>query len=216
LAILTNSYVEEVDNLLAVDWEVYEVIYRKKNGCKTYFRTRDNGSVLLKCGPRVSKVWVEQDVPYLENGVVYRLLNQTDESSFQEQGAILPKDYFAECTAEGHILHGCRSGFRGSRFLSASKQMEGIYAYAVGLLKKEGLNGEEAEYFEILLESMAIIVADVASLKERFISCIDAPLYMKGSTSRRFANATQEVLVDGEIPEACIVDINALDYRKII
>lgn len=205
MAILVDVAVQECDGLLAIGWDILdEITMKRENGPMTYYRTRENGSVLVKKGPRRSKVWVEPEAPVLRQGVVYRLLNGRDEECLQ-RGMIEPKNYFGQCTPEGHVLYGCRPMFKGSRYISASKSIAGIQAYSRGLLRRDGLG---SSCLESLLESTVIAVIDISRLlEEHVIQCMDAVPLMKGNTSSRFAGLTQEVLIDGEIPDSCLVDL---------
>lgn len=205
MAILVDVSVQEYDGLLAVGWDILdEITVKKESGPITYYRTKKNGSVLVKKGPRRCKVWVEPEAPRVEEGAVYRLLNGRDEENLQ-RGMIEPKNYFGQCTPEGHVLYGCRPVFKGSRYISASRSMNGIHAYVRGLLRREGL---ESFCLESFLESTVIAVIDVSCLwRDHGIQCMDAILLMKGNTSSRFANLAEEVLIDGEIPDDCLTDL---------
>lgn len=205
MGVLSSVYVEECENLLAIGSEVYHVLLKKEHGVYAYYRTENTGSILVKWSAKGPKVWLEADAPVaMEEGSIYRLLRKEDEDTLQRNGLVLPKNYFGEYTAEGHILHACRPYFRGSRFISASKSMRGICAYVTGLLRREQIDAQRIETF---LKSVVVVVADIARLLEHSIRCIDAVSCTKGNTSYRYSAKTEEVLVDGEIPDDCIRDL---------
>lgn len=212
MAILKDVLVEEAGGLLGVGLDIVdEILVRKTFGVYTYYRTKEHGSILVKRARGVT-VWIEAPAPAVSSGFIFRLLTKGDEDSLQEAGTITPKNYFGEVTAEGHVLHGGRPSYSGSRFLSASKDIEGVYRYVAGLLGRGAVRKDRLER----LESTVIAVADISRLQEAGIRCIDVAPLMRGIMSRRFVEAVREVLVDGEIPEAALHDFELLSLDRVI
>ncbi len=204
--------IEEADDLLAVGEVVDEILVRKQIGKYIYYRTRRHGSILVKMGKRIS-VWIESAAPEVSDGLIFRLLAKRDEEALQETGAVLPRNYFGEVTAEGHVLNGGRSGYTGSRFLSASKDVEGVYTYISRIL---GTTPNRDDRLVELCETSVIAVVDVALLKRNGIRCMDAAPFMRGIMTHNFARAVKEVLIDGEVPDSCLFGLEFLDLAKLM
>jgi hypothetical protein len=115
---------------------------------------------------------------------VYRVIRSDENPDI----GIFARDINAHYTPEGHIINGSKTGFK-SQFISATRSK----TVALENLKVRGGAG----IVKIDLNKVQTKIYDLSTSSGRDV-------YLKGVTAKNFAKASQEVLIEKQIPKQAI------------
>jgi hypothetical protein len=120
-----------------------------------------------------------------QKNYVYRVI-RPDEMPHKGLTAKMPGD--THYTIEGHILHGNRKSFKGSRFISTTRDLDVAKKYA---------KQDQRIIVRIDLNQIYSQIYDLSTQAGR-------DEYLKGRTSRNWAGKSAEVLIEDFIPPEAI------------
>ncbi len=118
--------------------------------------------------------------------IVYRVIRPDENPAI----GLFPKDPAATYTVEGFVLNGSRPGF-ASQFIAATRSLAVAESYAVTTGNR------------IVAINLSKVTANIIDLS----TAVGRDAFLRGRTSKNFAAASAEVLIEGAIPANAIVPL---------